>query len=145
MMTIGSNRYFLRRAFFKRVVFSATPWAMEVRDDVEHDEEPLLGPNEARDAPSKGGWDPPRIAGAWIELMKRLSYTHYVAQGGDWGNAVTEDMALLTPPGLLGIHTNMPAALQPDISKHDVGGHFAAWEQPKLLSEDLRTAFRSLR
>src|SRR5271157_2856128 len=67
--------------------------------------------------PTKGGWDPPRIARAWVELMKRLGYTHYVAQGGDWGNAVTENMALLTPPGLLGIHTNMPAALQPDISK----------------------------
>jgi pimeloyl-ACP methyl ester carboxylesterase len=67
--------------------------------------------------PAKPGWDPPRIARAWITLMQRLGYTHYVAQGGDWGNAVTELMAKQTPPGLLGIHTNMPAALQPDISK----------------------------
>jgi pimeloyl-ACP methyl ester carboxylesterase len=61
--------------------------------------------------PTTTGWDPVRIARAWIVLMKRLGYTRYVAQGGDWGNSVTEQMALLTPPGLIGIHTNMPAAL----------------------------------
>jgi pimeloyl-ACP methyl ester carboxylesterase len=62
------------------------------------------------------GWDPIRIARAWIVLMERLGYTRYVAQGGDWGNAVTEQMALLTPPGLLGIHTNMPATLPEGIA-----------------------------
>ncbi len=67
--------------------------------------------------PATTGWDPPRVARAWIELMKRLGYERYVAQGGDWGNAVTELMAKQTPPGLLGIHTNMPAALQPDIAR----------------------------
>jgi pimeloyl-ACP methyl ester carboxylesterase len=67
--------------------------------------------------PTATGWDPPRTARAWITLMKRLGYARYVAQGGDWGNSVTELMAKQTPPGLLGIHTNMPAALQPDISK----------------------------
>jgi pimeloyl-ACP methyl ester carboxylesterase len=64
--------------------------------------------------PRETGWDPIHIARAWTELMNRLGYDHYVAQGGDWGNAVTEQMALLTPPGLLGIHTNM-AATVPDI------------------------------
>ena len=63
------------------------------------------------------GWDPIRIARAWTELMKRLGYTRYVAQGGDWGNAVTEQMALQTPPGLLGIHTNMPATVPAEVAR----------------------------
>ena len=66
--------------------------------------------------PTTTGWDPIRIARAWVVLMERLGYARYVAQGGDWGNAVTEQMALLTPPGLLGIHTNMPATLPDEIS-----------------------------
>lgn len=67
--------------------------------------------------PTATGWDPIRIARAWIVLMQRLGYTRFVAQGGDWGNAVTEQMALLTPPGLLGIHTNMPATVPDDVAK----------------------------
>jgi pimeloyl-ACP methyl ester carboxylesterase len=66
--------------------------------------------------PTTIGWDPIRIARAWVVLMERLGYSRYVAQGGDWGNAVTEQMALLTPPGLIGIHTNMPATLPDEIS-----------------------------
>src|ERR1700733_8189295 len=66
--------------------------------------------------PQSPGWNPPRVARAWATLMQRLGYTHYVAQGGDWGNAVTEDMALQQPQGLLGIHTNMPATVPPNIS-----------------------------
>src|SRR3984885_12353053 len=66
--------------------------------------------------PTATGWDPIRIARAWTVLMKRLGYTRFVAQGGDWGNAVTEQMALLTPPGLIAIHTNMPATLPDAVS-----------------------------
>jgi pimeloyl-ACP methyl ester carboxylesterase len=67
--------------------------------------------------PAELGWDPIRIARAWIVLMNRLGYTRYVAQGGDWGNAVTEQMALLAPPELIGVHTNMPATIPDDIAK----------------------------
>src|SRR5579862_9248970 len=67
--------------------------------------------------PTAPGWTPVTIAKAWATLMQRLGYTRYVAQGGDWGNAVSEVMALQQPPGLIGIHTNMAATVQPDISK----------------------------
>jgi pimeloyl-ACP methyl ester carboxylesterase len=65
--------------------------------------------------PTATGWDPIRIARAWIQLMDRLGYLRYGAQGGDWGNAVTEQMALQQPAGLIGIHTNMPATVPDEI------------------------------
>jgi pimeloyl-ACP methyl ester carboxylesterase len=67
--------------------------------------------------PTAPGWTPVSIARAWAALMQRLGYTRYVAQGGDWGNAVSEVMALQQPSGLLGIHTNMAATVPPDVSK----------------------------
>ncbi|MBT2134606.1 alpha/beta hydrolase [Croceibacterium sp. LX-88] len=72
--------------------------------------------------PAVNGWDPQHIARAWAVLMQRLGYDRYVAQGGDWGNAVTEQMALQQPPGLLAIHTNMPATVPPDIAPLIPGG-----------------------
>jgi pimeloyl-ACP methyl ester carboxylesterase len=90
--------------------------------------------------PSGTGWDPARIARAWIVLMKRLGYTRYVAQGGDWGNAVTEQMALLAPPELLGIHTNMPATVPDNIAEALKVGASA----PAGLSADEKHAFDQL-
>ncbi len=90
--------------------------------------------------PTTTGWDPIRIARAWIELMKRLGYTRYVAQGGDWGNAATEQMALLAPPGLLGINTNMPATVPDDIAKALQSGG----TPPTSLSTEERRAYEQL-
>src|SRR5690349_16051069 len=67
--------------------------------------------------PTGPAWHPVSIARAWAELMQRLGYRQYVAQGGDWGNAVSEVMALQQPAGLLGVSTNMPAAVPADIEK----------------------------
>jgi pimeloyl-ACP methyl ester carboxylesterase len=67
--------------------------------------------------PTAPGWNPVSIAKAWATLMQRLGYTKYVAQGGDWGNAISEVMALQEPPGLLGIHTNMAATVPANISR----------------------------
>jgi len=67
--------------------------------------------------PTATGWDPARIARAWTVLMKRLGYSRFVAQGGDWGDAISEQMALQAPPGLLGVHVNMPATVPTDVAK----------------------------
>src|SRR6202007_530915 len=68
------------------------------------------------------GWDPDRIARAWAELMKRLGYTRYVAQGGDWGAPVTSAMARQAAAGLLGIHINLPATVPPEVAAALAGG-----------------------
>jgi len=67
--------------------------------------------------PTTTGWGPDRIARAWVVLMKRLGYTNFVAQGGDWGAVITDVMATHAPPELLGIHSNMPGVIPPDIDK----------------------------
>jgi hypothetical protein len=67
--------------------------------------------------PTSTGWDPPHIARAWIVLMKRLGYTRYVAQGGDWGSPVSNEMGKLAPPELLGIHVNLPGVVPPEMVK----------------------------
>ena len=159
--------------------------------------------------PTTTGWGPERIARAYVELMRRLGYDRYAAQGGDWGGLVVDVMGAQAPPGLIGIHTNFPGAVRDDVldnithywltntgissgrlyrenklsffgpkgvsvpvavsvfpdelyqvprswaeqaypnlihyNKLDKGGHFAAWEQPKLFSEEVRAGFRSLR
>ena len=90
--------------------------------------------------PTVLGWEPVRIAKAWITLMKRLGYNKYVAQGGDWGDAVTEQMAVLAPPELIGIHTNMAATVPADINKIlQAGG-----PEPAGLSADEQHAFKQL-
>jgi len=90
--------------------------------------------------PTTTGWDPARIARAWTALMKRLGYKHFVAQGGDWGNAVSEQMALQAPPELLGISTNMAATVPADIAKALRLGD----PQPAGLSADERRAWDQL-
>jgi pimeloyl-ACP methyl ester carboxylesterase len=90
--------------------------------------------------PTATGWDPVRTARAWVALMQRLGYQRYVAQGGDWGNAVTEQMAVLAPPELLAIHTNMPATVPDDIANALKFGNPA----PAGLPADEQRAFDQL-
>jgi pimeloyl-ACP methyl ester carboxylesterase len=90
--------------------------------------------------PTSPGWDPDHIARAWAQLMDRLGYQRFVAQGGDWGALVTDAMARQAPQGLLGVHVNMPAAVPGDISKAVKNGDPA----PAGLSDEEQTAFDTL-
>ena len=90
--------------------------------------------------PTDTGWGPDQIARCWAELMKRLGYTRYVAQGGDWGSPVSSAMARQAPAGLLGIHLNLPAAVPPEIAAALAAGGPA----PAGLSEKERTTFEEL-
>jgi pimeloyl-ACP methyl ester carboxylesterase len=90
--------------------------------------------------PKEPGWGTDRIARAWAELMKRIGYTRYVAQGGDWGSPVSTAMARLAPPGLLGIHINLPAVVPPEVAAVLAAGGPA----PAGLSDKERATFEEL-
>lgn len=89
--------------------------------------------------PTELGWDPQHVARAWATLMDRLGYRKYVAQGGDWGDAVNEQMAVQKPAGLLGIHTNMPGTLPDNISAALAGA-----PKPTGLSDEEEYAWKQL-
>ena len=89
--------------------------------------------------PGAAGWNPDRIAHAWDELMTRLGYTRYVAQGGDWGAVVTEAMGRQAPAGLLGIHVNLPGAVPPDVEAALAG----AGPVPEMAEQE-RAVFEAL-
>ncbi|RBP04071.1 pimeloyl-ACP methyl ester carboxylesterase [Roseiarcus fermentans] len=90
--------------------------------------------------PTTTGWGPERIARAWVELMKRLGYTRFVAQGGDWGAIITDVMGAQGHPELLGIHSNMPGIFPPDIDKAALTGA----PSPSGLSADEKAAYEQL-
>ncbi|MGN6431439.1 MAG: epoxide hydrolase family protein [Gaiellaceae bacterium] len=95
--------------------------------------------------PATTGWDPVHIAHAWIELMDRLGYERYVAQGGDWGAQITDTMGAEAPPGLLGIHSNMPGTVPPEISKILASHVLGAGDPPPTgLSPDEQHAYDRL-
>ena len=90
--------------------------------------------------PTGTGWGPERMARAWAELMKRLGYTRYVAQGGDWGAFVVDQIGLQAPAGLLAIHTNMPCVVPADVYKAAAAGD----PQPSGLTAEERRAYDQL-
>jgi pimeloyl-ACP methyl ester carboxylesterase len=91
--------------------------------------------------PTEPGWDPTRIARAWIVLMKRLGYARFAAQGGDWGSPICNEMGKLASPELLGIHVNLPGTVPPEIFKLIPAGD----PPPSDLSADERRAFDQIK
>lgn len=98
--------------------------------------------------PTQPGWDPEHIARAWTELMRRLGYPRFVAQGGDWGAIVTDLLGVQAPPELAGIHSNMPCVIPPDIDalfQSDItGANNAMGSLPPNLSAEERRACEQL-
>jgi pimeloyl-ACP methyl ester carboxylesterase len=95
--------------------------------------------------PTATGWDPVHIAEAWIELMRRLGYSRFVAQGGDWGAQITDVMGAKAPPELLGIHSNMPGTVPPDVSKALTSNVLGTGDPaPTDLSDDEQRAYDRL-
>ena len=90
--------------------------------------------------PATTGWGPERMAGAWAELMTRLGYPRYVAQGGDWGAFVVDQMGLQAPEGLLAIHTTMPATVPTDVNDAAQAGQ----APPPGLSDEEHRAYGQL-
>jgi pimeloyl-ACP methyl ester carboxylesterase len=91
--------------------------------------------------PAATGWGPDHIARAWAELMERLGYDRYVAQGGDWGGQIVDLMGAQAPPGLLGIHTNFPGAVRDDVTAAVVSGGPA----PSGLDDEETRLYEKLR
>ena len=121
---------------------------------------PLTDPPDAADAfdvvvpsipgygfsavPTASGWDPFHIADAWITLMRRLGYTRFVAQGGDWGAQITDVIGSKAPAELLGIHSNMPGTVPPEISRALATNVLGAGDPPSGLSAEEQRAFDQL-
>ena len=91
--------------------------------------------------PAETGWGPEHIARAWAELMKRLGYDRYVATGGDWGGQIVDLMGAQAPPGLLGIHTNFPGAVRPDVAAAVTSGG----PEPSGLDDDGTRLYEKLK
>jgi len=95
--------------------------------------------------PASTGWDPFHIADAWIELMRRLGYSRFVAQGGDWGAQITDVMGAKAPRELIGIHSNMPGTVPADVSKALASNVLGAGDPaPTDLSDDEQRAYDRL-